>query len=311
MNTRIFVAISAIITGCVSLFADSDVTGNTFHREAVDTLLWVKGPSKITILESPEGVTVDVCGSESDPDFRTQYTETFGPDVQVKSRQKDTANSFFEGFGFIRNRNSAQGGEKHNRWRGVFGGLCIGLTDALDQPAPGGLQWSKSFDISWLQAIGAGYCFGHSDISLSLGFSWRNYRTTLSRRMVKTESRGVEWSGYPEGSIPKSSRLKIFGLSFPLLYGYSIPSTDVKLQAGAIFNFNTYASLRTRYLDSDGNEAEDFSKKIRKRAFTADLFGAVTFWEGIGIFARWSPYKQLESSPLNFRSLSVGVVFLL
>ncbi len=178
-------------------------------------------------------------------------------------------------------------------------GVCVGLTNPLGQGSPEGLQWSKSFEISWLSCINVYYSFGRSDISFGLGFDWRNYKaTTAGRRLVANDNKGIEWGEYPEGVTPKYSRLKVFSLQVPVLYRWSIPKSSLNLRIGPVLNFNTYASLLTVWDDPDGHKMEDFTKAISPRRFTVDFFGEPVIQQYSRLICEILPYEGYGCLPV-------------
>ena len=198
-------------------------------------------------------------------------------------------------------------GNTGSRWNVGSSGVCLGLTNSVGQ-GEGGLQWSKSIEISWLSCINVCYSFSRSQISLGLGFDWRNYKTTTSDRcLVATPDRGIAWGKYPEGTKARYSRLKVFSLQFPLLYRWRVPKSSLAIQLGPVLNFNTYASLLTVYDDIDGNRAKDFTKALSPRRVTLDFFGSLSFCNAVGLYVRYSPMKVMNApQSLNFHPLTVG-----
>ncbi|MCM1141669.1 MAG: hypothetical protein NC453_24120, partial [Muribaculum sp.] len=96
----------------------------------------------------------------------------------------------------------------------------------------------------------------------------------------------------------------------PLLWTWRIPKSSLEFKCGPIFNFNTYASLKTAYEDEDGNKMEDFTKAISPRRFTLDFFGSISYSHAVGLYVRYSPMKVMDApNTLNFQPLSVGVTF--
>lgn len=285
----------------------SAVSVNAVNPERMDTVLYVTNPSVIVVSESAEGLSVSVDGTASDSLFSTRFVDVYGSDVNVRTRRTVGRDMVACMDGTLLGITAGKG----SRWDVVSGGIGIGLVNPLG-PDAGDIQWSKSFEISWVNAFAVSYNISRSRISLGIGFDWRNYKTTLSRRMTDNGDGGVEWSGYPEGCIAKNSRVKIFSLGFPLLYKYRIPKSSLSLTLGAVFNLNTYGSLKTQYYRSDGTPVTEFSKSLDRKAFTVDFLGSVGLWEGCGIYVRYSPMKVIRCDhDINFRPLSVGLMLFL
>ncbi len=295
MNTLYRILIFILVFGGMSLAAKGE-------NERGDTLLNVVVESKVVITETSAGTTITVNGMDGEEPFEASVVTEYGADASV-TMERDRQPALLRWI----NERTICVGDGCSHWDVSVDGLCLGLTDAM---GGGGdyMQWSKSIEISWLSCINVLYRFSRSNISLGLGFDWRNYKCTLSDRALKVnEMRGIEWGGYPEGSRPRNSRLKVFSVQFPLLYEWSIPKTSLRFKAGPILNLNTYASVKTRYQDAGGNECEEFNKNIAINKTTVDFFGSLSWNRTVGIYVRYSPANVLKShSPINFNPLTLG-----
>lgn len=264
--------------------------------EVSDTILSVDTPSKVLITENSEGTTITVTGF--DGDYEESHLIKYSPGSNVRTSR----NSSFSWF---------SSAPMDKDWVIGTDGLCIGLTDAHDLRGDGGLQWSKSFEISWLSCINIGYKFSRSRIYVGLGFDWRNYKATAdSRWLVTSPSGGVEWGEAPEGVEVRYTRLKVFSLQVPLLYEWYVPKSQLSLKFGPILNFNTRSSIKGSGIDADGNSCEYFTKDIGHRPTTLDFFASISYNYAIGIYVRYSPMKVLKDpSPINFTPLTIGFGF--
>ncbi len=278
--------------------------------ELPDTLFAVDSPSKITITESSQGTRITVTDNESGSE--ESYLVAYTPGAKVSTSRKSSLSIFnLPGLDCMNREEKCRCSE--SRWSVGADGLCIGLTEAHGQTGAGGLQWSKSFEISWLSCFNIAYSFGRSKIYLGLGFDWRNYKATADRRwLVASESGNVEWGEAPEDAWVRFSRLKVFSLQMPLLYQWRIPKSRLKLKLGPILNFNTYSSLKGVYEDSFGKRNEYFTKNFGRNPTTLDFFGSITYRSFLGIYVRYSPMKVLkETSPINFTPFTIGIGFLI
>lgn len=276
--------------------------------EKVDTLIKVESPSNLIITENEQGMRVTVEGTQGDDKFNVSAFTEYTPDASVTATKNPTRKDWLDRWADGIIRKNKKGGCS---WNLVISGVAIGLVNPINQEPTGGLQWSKSFEISWMSCIGVQYGNRRSAISLGLGFDWRNYKITTSDKcLVANDRRGIEWGCYPSGVRGRNSRLKVFSLQLPLLWTWYVPKSSLEFKCGPVFNFNTYASLKTAYEDADGNKAEDFTKAISPRRFTLDFFGSLSYMRTIGLYVRYSPMKVMNaSSTLNFQPLSVGVTF--
>ncbi len=264
--------------------------------EVTDTLMAVDSPSKVLITESSEGTTVTVTDHEGDSE--ESHFIKYSPGANVRTSRNSSVSWL--------NIPSLD-----KDWVIGMDGLCIGLNEAHGQTGGGGLQWSKSFEISWMSCFNIGYKFSRSRIYVGLGFDWRNYKATAdSRWLVTSPSGGVEWGEAPEEITVRYTRLKVFSLQVPLLYEWHIPKSQLRLKFGPVLNFNTRSSIKGTGVDADGNHCEFFTKDIGHNPTTLDLFGAITYNYAIGVYVRYSPMKVLKDpSPINFTPLTVGFGF--
>ena len=276
---------------------------NSSAQEMPDTLLKTDRPSRLVVTESPEGSVISVTGIDGDESFQATVKTEYPKNSSVCSSQSVKRTNHIE---IPWTYDNGKG------WKSYVDGVTIGLTNPCGLGANGGLQWSKSIEIGWLDCLAVGYSWGKTAISLGLGFDWRNYKITTSDRYLTTSpSKSMEWaeaSRLPEGSILKNSRLKVFSLQLPLLFRAKIPNSCLRLKLGPIFNFNTHASILTRYTDSNGNDNELFTENLCQRRFTVDLFGNLSINSFVGVFVRYSPMKVMDDPEgINFRPLTVGI----
>lgn len=271
-----------------------------------DTLLSVSNPDKVIITETPEGTRVSI--GDSSESILIEYPEA----ASVKT-SRTTSRSIFNIPGIPCGRRAEDCGCSGKGWSVSADGLCVGLTNALDQTGGGGLQWSKSFEINWLSCLNVGYGFSRSRVYLGLGFDWRNYKATASDRWLVTDGDGgLRWGRAPEGASVRYSRLKVFSLQLPLMYVWSIPKTYLKWRMGPILNFNTYSSIIGVCDDSAGNRCEYFTKDFDRNPVTLDFFGSLSYHSALGVYVRYSPMKVLkEASAINFTPFSIGFTILL
>ena len=296
---KVVLCLMAIIT-----FQDS--FSKSVSIEGPDTLINIPSPSKLVITENENGMKVTVSGNENDEAFSVSAFTEYTPDASVKtSKISDNEKYFPHCIGIL-----IAFGERKSKFNLIGTGVSIGLINPVNQYPEGGLQWSKSFEISWLMCCGLQYSFSNSSsLSFGLGFDWRNYKITTSDKcLVTNEYNGLEWGKYPEGIRGKYSRLKTFSLQLPLLFSYKIPKSSLYFKCGPIFDFNTYASVLTAYEDKLGNNSESFTKSVSPKRFTIDIFGSLSLRNTIGVYVRYSPMKVMDSYiTLNFQPFSTGI----
>lgn len=273
------------------------------QTENADTLMMSTNPSLTVITETANGIKVTVTDEQGNTET---CQKTYSPNAKVESSQWINK---------VQNITLSEGslgvkGSQH--WSIISGGFGIGLVNASGQPDGFGLQWNKSFEISWVNAIGVRYNNRGFGVSLGLGFDWRNYKMTTSNRMVINDNGGIADAQYPSDVQPRSSRIKIFSLGIPLLVSQKLGHSGLGITGGAILNFNTHASLKTTYRTSSGSEIEEYAEGFHHRKVSVDLFGCLQVWKSCGIYIRYSPQTVLQghNSP-QFKPLSLGLMLFL
>lgn len=299
-----------IITAITAVTATIAATAaNTSISTPADTLLVSSGGARAVITESPAGLKVAISPLNGDSVADNIYMLPYSPNASVKSKQSlhtGTMTTFNDGVLGLKVKN-----RKH--WEVVTGGLCLGFVYPYRQPASLGLQWNKSLEISWINALAVRYRNRGMSVSLGFGFDWRNYKiTTSGHSLIPNGEGGLTTGQYPENTHSRSSRIKVFSFGLPLLYTQKIPKTTLSITAGAILNFNTHASLKSWYTNSEGNHVEEYSEGFHHRRVTVDLFGSINFYKGCGLYVRYSPQSVLQGhgSP-QFNPLSAGLMLFL
>lgn len=273
-------------------------------QEKTDTLMSVKSASRVVLTENPQGFRVEVTPDSLSGDSTVVFAAEFSTPVTTVSRrwQASTAAPIM----------SSSFGEK---WDLCVGGPGIGWVNACGQPAGLGVEMGKSIEVSWLNILALKYRlpWKTSTISVGFGVDWRNYRISTSSSRFVTENGRVTYGPYPEGADGKGSRLQVFGMGIPVLWQQSLPfkmfGSRCMLGVGAVFNYNSSASLKTKWYTEEGLKAEQTSHNIGHRRFTVDLMALVRVWGAVNVYVRYSPNSVLRGAgQLQFRPLSSGII---
>ena len=141
-------------------------------------------------------------------------------------------------------------------------------------------------------------------ISVGLGFDWRNYRMKNDTRFMLVDEEVVGLGTYPQGAKPCFSRVKTFSVNVPLLFSHKFDK-DWGIGLGGVFNWNSYASIKTEF-KQDGGTHKFVDKKIGQRKFTVDAM-AVLYNPLFDIYLKYSPQDVLKEPSVNFHALTVGI----
>ncbi|MBP5388552.1 MAG: hypothetical protein J6Y97_14390 [Prevotella sp.] len=263
------------------------------HAADNDTVI-INKPKSVTVITGDSIQEILVKGREGDEGFT--YRD------RIKLKGNDYSRETFS------NRDlkpKLSLGNKKNSKVDVTGHFAFGMVLPTNVSSgmdfPGGKSWEIYFsplDFEfYLNKSKRDY------ISFGIGFDWRNYRMTDKTRFVKIGDDQVGLGTYPEGADPKFSRVKVFSLSFPLLFQHEF-GKDWGFGLGPVLNWNTYGSLKTKY-KMDGGEHKFTDKHIGQRKITVD-FMALFKNPLFDIYLKYCPTDVLKDSDLKFRSLSFG-----
>lgn len=263
----------------------------------------INKPKQVTIITGDSIQKVIVKGRENDDSY--EYISTIQlVDSNYVSKEEINKDSWalkdiIPSVSMTGSQEQKSGGEV------ILGGpLMIGFTAPTHTDSGTDFSTFRSWEFA-IPFIEASFFFDkkhRNAVALQTFFNWRNYRMTGDTRFVKNERGNVELASYPEGAKPKFSRVKVFSLSGALLYSYSNKHWGFSL--GPVINFNTYASIKTRY-SIDRGKYKDVDKHINQRKVTFDIMG-VFETPGIDLYLKYSPNDVLKDG-VKFRSLTFGV----
>lgn len=273
-------------------------------QESPDTITSVKNVEKLTVIENRDGMKIIINGTTDNPRFRN-ITEEFYPE------------------GTIINSRQTLGQQLHNLHNSDNTITALSPTIAFGFViAPGdgdaAIEPSKSFEISIFEITGVNFNFPdkNTSVSIGLGMSWRNWRTTKDTRFFATTDRKITIGHYDGDITPRFSRIKQYSLSVPVMINRKLPvriqNRKLSVRIGGVFNWNSHASMKTAWLDPEGHNNSESSDKIGQRRFSADIAAIVNVTPWFGIYCRYSPSPILkkEYGP-QFRTFSTGISFTL
>lgn len=266
---------------------------------AQDTLIVVNQAKKVTIERTRNSMAVKVEGSAENPDYFYSQRMEVDSTAAVITKEKNADWDFT--IPFISKDYETQ----KSRMNLCVIGFGFGLVNAVDASDGMDVDMGASYELSMDHLLRFNYnLLPTTSVSMGFGMTWRNYRMTGHARFIKEDNHLVLGS-YPEGADIKFSRLKVFSLTIPFMINQAL-SKNVVFSIGPVINFNTHASLKTRYI-LNGEKVKETDKNIHQNKMTIDLMAKLRF-KSIGIYAKYSPSDMLntEFGP-KFRSLSTGI----
>ena len=186
-------------------------------------------------------------------------------------------------------------------------GLCYGANADYKGPQSVGSSWEIMWTIAEIEKYGYGK---HNGFSIGFGVNWRNFRIDGRSKFVKLDDGTITEEALPAGYDNDFSRIKVFSLTIPVMWKYR--TKQVTFGLGPVFNINTYASIKNRYWDADGEKHKQIFKKIHQRPITVDIMAEVSFHNWFSIYGKFSPMTILNSTyanDVNFQPVSFGIYF--
>mgnify|MGYP003290240059 FL=1 len=288
MNKFLVLALSLLIGGLGS-----------YANTVQDTIIVVNQAKKVTIEKKHNSMSVKVEGSAENPDYfysqRMEVDSTAAVIIEEKNADWDFNIPFI-------NKNS-----KTKKYRGnlCVGGFGFGVVNAIETSEGMDMDMGASYEFSLDHLLRFNYnVLPATSVSMGFGMTWRNYRMTGRTRFIK-EGDKLVLGAYPEGSDIKFSRLKVFSLTVPFMINQSL-GRKVVFSVGPVVNFNTHASLKTRYT-LNGEKVKEKNNNIHQNRMTVDLMAKLRF-NSLGVYAKYSPSDMLNTDfGPKFRSFSTGI----
>lgn len=261
-------------------------------------------PDSVVVNRAGGQLMIQIFGAPDNPDYFYSY-EQEAPDAIDDTAEKVAADDW--------NFNVPIPGKKKSKGRARFEfestGIGFGFVNAIDGPQEMDVKMARSHEIFWHEIVGVRWRPTRQGASFStgIGIDWKNYRMTGYTRFMK-DGANVVLEKYAEGAEPKFSRLKLFNITLPVMFHQEFGKM-FEFSVGAVVNFNTYASMMTKYMLND-EERIKRDKDIRTNKVTVDMMAMFKI-EAIGVYAKYSPMSVLDTAyGPDFKSLSVGMTLL-
>ena len=270
-----------------------------------DTLTILK-PRKVRIISGDSIQKIKVYGREGEDKY-TYESKILLVDsnyVSEESINKDTWT-----FDFIKSKSHGTGYplKQRNLSSRLGFGLCYGANADYKGPQSVGSSWEIMWTIAEIEKYGYGK---HNGFSIGFGVNWRNFRIDGRSKFIKLDDGTITEEGLPAGYDNDFSRIKVFSLTIPVMWKYR--TKQVTFGLGPVFNINTYASIKNRYWDAEGEKHKQIFKKIHQRPITVDIMAEVSFHNWFSIYGKFSPMTILNSTyanDVNFQPVSFGIYF--
>jgi hypothetical protein len=270
------------------------------HAADQDTLT-IQKPQRVRIITGDSIQKITVYGREGDEKYSYENTiqlvdSNYVSSVNINKDRWDLSISV--------GSNNDKG--FHNE---ISSHIGVGLCNPISACFNGSSSVGSSFEIFWTIAQWDHFSPKYKNwYSFGFGVDWRNYRMNGRSHFMKQTDGTLTEERYPDGYDPCFSRIKVFSLNVPLLFGHEF-SKGLSLTVGPVLNFNTYASIKNRYFDDKGERHTDVYKAIHQKPVTID-FMAIVELLNLRFYGKYSPMNTLSSTygkNINFQSVSFGI----
>lgn len=274
------------------------------YNENNDTTIVINKPEQVTVNQDNSKLSIEVKGNNGNTDYYYKTEMRSSEDAFFSSEESFDDWNFK--VPFLKNKK-----DRNHRCHydsPSLGNFGVGLVNAVSA-APGvdvDMAASYEFMIDHLISWEYSPWRNGSSLSIGFGFDWRNYRMT-SKNMFFKDNNNIAIGAYPENADVQFSRIKVFSLTVALTYTQHIYD-KVYLSLGPVINFNTHASLKTRY-KIDGEKVKDTDNNVHQSPITVDLMANLRF-KSVGLYFKYSPTNVLDTDYApKFKSMSAGLTF--
>ncbi len=269
-----------------------------------DTVIVIRNAQKVTIEQNDSILGIEIEGKEDNPRFYYSQRREVRGNAAVITQEKSGVWDFNVPF------SKKKKTQRSHYYAFEMGAPSIGWVSALNAPEGMDVDMGASYELMWDKMLNWVYypTKGNFSFSMGLGLNWKNFRMTGRTRFIK-EVDNLVLSDYPEGADIQFSRIKVFSLMVPLMYNQRI-YRNISFSVGPVLNFNTYASLKTRY-KLDGEKTKEMDKNLHQSPVTIDLMARFSF-RVVGLYVKYSPCNVLHTDfGPKFNALSAGITLFL
>lgn len=288
-----------------------DGNGENFYYSTSKSKAGYSNETTETIFRDVRNVIVMEIGSEKlEISFDNSSSSPNVLSYEIPDPENRTVNSYigenYWSFGINLSKNKHKG--YRGQWKLITTGLGLGWVTPLNAPQEMNTSMGRSMEWTWAVVLGTRWSYGRHSITAGLGLDWRNYTMNSNRYFHKEDDGTISIHQFDEGIKDGRSRLLTFSLQVPILYDIRFGHRKYfGFSAGPIINFNTGASINTKYKLGD-NKYTVKTGKIGQSPVTVDVMGIIHY-RAIGLYARYAPMNVLRTQAnLDFQSFSTGIM---
>jgi hypothetical protein len=264
----------------------------------VDTVKVINNPNYVTITR--DGSSTTVTASYNDKYSERVYNYTTEVNPNDGSVTGDDA-SFNLDFPFLKDKSSKNGA---SLTVGFMKDLYIGAM--IPQSEPYGFR--NGWDVGFGQLVGIESRLNRHGLYFNIGLGiFDKYFRIENYARVSSDFGVVSILPVGEGVNEAKSHLNLFGFQVPVMLRQKIQ--NVAISVGGVVNLNTYMTGSYSY-EVDNIKTKETYHSLHQKPVTIDLKAAVSFWDMIGVYVRYSPMSMFRDGyGPKFKTLYAGVMF--
>lgn len=276
-----------------------------------DSLIIVYNPDSVKLHNNPKEEVyykMEVFGSECDSSFKYTFSKIDRNDLQQFTLSSgDTEDDYgnLSRFDFnvpfyhkVVSKNHAC-----RRWLvgpGDFGMALLNVnSDGLDFKA------QRSYEVFYNIYDDYFKLSSFMTFNYGLGFSWKSFAMKKGGMMTKDDEGNILIGEWPEKFEPKVSKLKVFSITFPLVFGVNV-YRGVGFSVGPVVNLNASSMIVDKYR-LDGKKQKDKYKRAHCNLATVDMMFQLNFRD-VGVYAKYSPMNVMDTDYWpEFKHWAIGL----
>jgi hypothetical protein len=268
--------------------------------ENVNDTIEVNNPRKVVIRTNDSVQTVEVVGSETDNSYHYKNSVKLTPDAVTEA---ESHSDWVMNVPFMKKKENTK--KNTSSFQVESGNIGFGFVSPMNAPQAMNTTVGKSYEFFIEKLLSLNYAHGKNSYSIGIGINWKNFMMRGSTRYFKNGD-NVVLGAYPNGASPKSSRLRVFSWTVPMMYNRLL-GHRTSFSVGPIININTGGLIKTIYYDENGKKVVDKDHNINQTPVTVDFKAAIDLWY-IGFYVKYSPFNVLKTAyGPKFQSLSFGI----
>lgn len=293
MNYRILTIAIALATGISIGLA----------QEAADTVKVIENASSIIVVTKDGKTTLDA----EFPDKHNKETLHYQYEVNITNEADSVmTEEFSDNWGmelpFVKDKPVSVRDHKMRRYVGLVRRANWGWTFNYGDKG----HVKNGWEVSIPDFVSLIWRRRGAEFEIGFGIT-ASYRFAQDHFCYRKEGDKIVLVPVPEGMKVKKSTLELASFNFPVLYNQHV-CKNFSFSLGGIVNLNYLANAHTKLSDTNNQYHKTSYKGLQQNFLTVDAYASVSTFNGIGIYAKWSPMKMFKKQfGPELKSFTVGI----